>query len=105
MIEDINDARLLQQLIHTQEVQEAFETLDLSTLSEDQIKRMLFEEQVRQTYSDLYQERITHEKHQKAIEIALNSLRQGLDPTIIASITGLSEDDIAQLRKSIVSTA
>ncbi len=104
VIEEMKDARQLQQLIQTKEVQEAFETLDLSTLSEEQIKRMLFEEQMRQTYSDLYQERIDHEKHQKTIEIALNSLRQGLDHTIIASITGLSKDDIAQLRESIAST-
>ncbi len=73
VIEDINDARTLRQLIQTREVQEAFDTLDLSTLSEDQIKRMLFEEQMCRTYSDLYQERIAQEKHQKAIEIALNS--------------------------------
>ncbi len=104
VIEDIHDARTLRQLIQTQEVQEAFDTLDLSTLSEDQIKRMLFEEQMSHTYSDLYQERIDQETHQKAIEIALNSLRQGLEHATIASITGLSEEDIAQLRKSMTST-
>jgi hypothetical protein len=44
VIEDLKDARQLQHLIHTEEVREALATLDLSALSEEQLKRMMFEE-------------------------------------------------------------
>ncbi len=103
VIEDIKDARTLQQLIHTKEVQEAFETLDLSALSEDQIKRMMFEEYITTDYQDVYEEKLkditTQKEHEKAYAIAKNLLAAQVDIEIIQRSTGLTRQDIQALQQ------
>ncbi len=44
--EDIQDAAKIRSVIRTQEVSEAFAMLDLSGLSEKQLRRMIFDEQI-----------------------------------------------------------
>ncbi len=92
VIEESNDARKLQQLIHTKEVREAFETLDLSGLSEEQLRRMLFEEEISQQYQDVYEEKIREEKRTIA-----KQLLDVLDIDTISQKTGLSRQEIEQL--------
>ncbi|MCP4399592.1 MAG: Rpn family recombination-promoting nuclease/putative transposase [bacterium] len=98
VIDDIKDAKKLQQLIHTEEVQEAFETLDLSALSEAQLRRMLFEEQIRQEYQDVYEEHIQEEKQEEKRAIA-RQLLDVLDVETISQKTGLSTQEIEQLQQ------
>ena len=99
IIDDIKDAKKLQQLIHTEEVQESFETLDLSALSETQLRRMLFEEQIRQEYQDVYAEHIQEEKQEEKRAIA-RQLLDVLDIETISQKTGLSIQEIQQLQKN-----
>ncbi|MDM8558653.1 Rpn family recombination-promoting nuclease/putative transposase [Candidatus Parabeggiatoa sp. HSG14] len=107
IIEDMEISQEIQQFFNTQEVKEAFETLDLSELSEEQLRRMMFEEEITKGYSDLYEEKIREaekktkketEKEQK-LAIAKNMLSQKMSIKIIAQLTGLSKDEITALIK------
>ncbi len=98
--EELQDATHLQQLIHTPEVSEAFETLDLSELSEEQIRKILFEEHITQQYPDLYQEKVLHEKHQEKMDIAQNLLAQHIDVEVICLSTGLTKEEIEHLKEA-----
>ena len=91
--EDIQDAVKIQSVIRTQEVSEAFAMLDLSGLSEEQLRRMIFEEQIVQQYPDLLQEKILREK----LEMAKGMLRDGLPMDTVMKYTGLSSDDLGLL--------
>ncbi len=73
VIEDIASAQQIRQLLHTEEVKEAFEDLDLSELSEDEIRRIIFEDQVSQN-PDLYAEKLREERQEERREIARNLL-------------------------------
>jgi len=108
VIENINDAQKFRQLIRTQEVKEAFETLDLSTLSENQIKRMMFEEYISKDYRDVYEEKlkeITKRKvNEKAYAIVKNLLAVQVDIEIIERSTGLTRQEIKALRQTDAKT-
>ncbi|MCP4698519.1 MAG: hypothetical protein GY862_16960, partial [Gammaproteobacteria bacterium] len=94
MIDDVKDAKKLQELIHTEAVQEAFEILDLSNLTEDQLRRMFFEEQIIKEYNDVYEEHIQEEKRGIA-----RQLLDVLDIETISHKTGLSKEEVEQLQK------
>jgi len=47
----------------------------------------------------LYQEKILHEKHQEKMDIAKNLLSQQIDVEIICHSTGLTKEDIEQLKE------
>ncbi len=98
VIDEIKDAKKVLQLIQTDEVREAFETLDLSDLSEEQLRRMLFDEQIRQDYHDIYAEHIQHEKQEEKRAIA-RQLLDVLDVKTISQKTGLSVVEIEQLKE------
>jgi predicted transposase/invertase (TIGR01784 family) len=44
-------------------------------------------------------EGIIEGEHKKAIEMARNALTEGLPPSVIAKLTGLSEEEIAALQQ------
>jgi len=96
VIEDIHDAQKLHQVIHTKEVTEALDMLDLSGLSEDQLRRMIFEEQITQQYSDLFQEKLLQEQQDMVREM----VRDGLPLETIIKYTGFSHDDIESLKQA-----
>jgi len=101
VIEDIKTSQQIQPLLQTKEVKEAFESLDLSGLSEEQLRRILFEEEITKEYSDLYEEKIreTEEKTEKEqkLAIAKNLLSQKVSLGIIAQSTGLTKKEITAL--------
>jgi predicted transposase/invertase (TIGR01784 family) len=105
IIEDMEISQKIQQFFQTQEVKEAFETLDLSDLSEDQLRRIMFEEEIAEGYSDLYEEknRETERKTKKETEkernlaIDNNLFSQKVSIEIIVQSTGLSKDEITAL--------
>jgi len=103
VVEDIKDARKLQQLIQTKEVQEAFDTLDLSALTEEQIKRMMFEEYIATDYQEVYEEKLKELAAQKAQEtayaIARHLLSDQIDMAIIQRSTGLTRQEILTLQQ------
>jgi predicted transposase/invertase (TIGR01784 family) len=95
--EDMEMSQSIQQFLHTQEVKEAFETLDLSDLSEDQLRRIMFEDNLFQN-SDLYEEKLQERDKERDKErnlaIAKNMLSQKVSIEIITQSTGLSKDEI-----------
>ncbi len=88
VIEDIASAQHIRQLLHTDEVKEAFNDLDLSELSEEEIRRIIFDDQVNQN-PDLYEEKL----REKSREIARNFL-DVLDIETICDKTGLSNASV-----------
>ena len=94
IIENVKDANKLQQLIHTKEVLEAFDTLDLSELSENQLRRILFEEEIAHQYQEVYEEKIREEKR-----IIAKQLLDVLDIDTIIEKTGLSQEEIECLKR------
>ncbi len=92
VVRESQEAQRLQQLIHTKEVQEALESLDLSGLSEEQLRRMLFEEEISSHYHEVYAEKIREEKRAIA-----KQLLDVLDIATISQKTGLSVQEIEQL--------
>ncbi|MCP4610070.1 MAG: Rpn family recombination-promoting nuclease/putative transposase, partial [Planctomycetes bacterium] len=124
MIDDVKDAKKLQELIHTEAVQEAFETLDLSNLTEDQLRRMFFEEQILPEYRDVYEEHVqkatrkaerktkrktkrkterkTKRKTKRTEKRAIaRQLLDVLDIETISHKTGLSKGEVKQLQKDM----
>ncbi len=91
VIEDIASAQQIRQLVHTEEVKEAFDDLDLSELSEEEIRRIIFEDQVNQ-HPDLYEEKL----REKSREIARNLL-DVLDIETICQKTGLRREEVEAL--------
>ena len=100
VIEDLGIAQKIQQFLHTPEVKEAFETLDLSGLSEEQLRRIVFEDHI-SLFPDLYEEKIreiekkTEKKQTQAF--AKKLLMQQIDIKVIAQSTGLTTDEITAL--------
>lgn len=61
VVQDMDTARTMHGLLRTQEVKEAFSQMDLSDLSEEQIRRIIFEEQYAENV-DLYEEKLRERK-------------------------------------------
>ncbi|MCP4699923.1 MAG: hypothetical protein GY862_24190 [Gammaproteobacteria bacterium] len=114
VIEDIASARQVQQLLYTEEVKEAFEDLDLSELSEDEIRRVIFEDQISQ-YPDLYEEKVREEVRERVRERVREEVREEvredrheiarnlldiLDIETICQKTGLSREEVESLQTS-----
>jgi predicted transposase/invertase (TIGR01784 family) len=96
IIEDLEIAQGIQQFLYTPEVKEAFETLDLSELSEEQLRRIMFEDNISQ-HPDLYEEKLKERDKKRNLAIAKNMLFQKISIEIIAQLTGLSKDEITAL--------
>lgn len=103
LLDKPEDAKNVQQLIHTKEVQEAFETLDLSLLSEEQFRRILFEEEITSHFQDLYEEKLRafgeQSKKEQARAIAKQLLSRQVEREIIQSATGLTLQEIQELQQ------
>lgn len=94
VIEDTHDAQKIEHLIQTKEVKEAFETLDLSDLTEEQLRKMLFEEEIAHHYHDVYEEKIREEKREMAKQFL-----DVLDIETISRKTGLTTQELEQLQE------
>lgn len=104
LFDNREDANAVQQLIRTAEVQAAFDTLDLSALSEEQIRRILFEEEITQYYQDLYAEKLREigdaREKEKAYAIAKQLLSKQVDVEIIRTATGLTPEELHALQQT-----
>lgn len=100
VVTDARQAQAIKELIHTQAVQEAFQQLDISGLTDDEIIELEFEEAVAERYKQSYAKRIQETKRQtekeKALAIAKNLL-DILDIETVCQKTGLSKDDLLEL--------
>ncbi|MCW5204942.1 hypothetical protein VU02_03340 [Desulfobulbus sp. N2] len=67
-------------------------------LSEEQIRRILFEEQYAE-YSDLYEEKLCEDERKITLEIAKNFLAQDIAIDIIARSTGIEEQELEKIKQ------
>ncbi len=86
----------------TQEVKEAFHDLDLSTLSGDQVRRLIFDEQLHE-HQDLYEEKLQERDRQRDRELAKKLLLSGDSMEKVLAITALREEDVEQLQRELES--
>jgi predicted transposase/invertase (TIGR01784 family) len=102
VVTDTKEAKRIKELVHTKEVQEAFEQLDISGLTDEEIEELEFQEAIADRYKTSYEKRIQETKVQtekeKALEIAQRMLTAGIAIRTIHQTTGLSESEIEQLR-------
>lgn len=68
-------------------------------LSEEQIRRILFEEQYAE-YSDLYEEKLREDERKITLEIANKLLAQDIAIDIIARSTGIEEQELEKIKQS-----
>ena len=93
-------ARAIHRLLRTQEVKEAFTQLDLSDLSDEQIRRIIFEEQFAE-HADLYEEKLRERERENRFEIAKNLLAQDIDIDVVVRSTGMEKQELEKIRQSL----
>ena len=96
VVTDTEESKRIHALLQTQEVKEAFEQLDVSGLTEQEIEELEFQQAVTDRYRTSYEKRIQEVEREKARMIA-KSLRDVLDMETICQKTGLSADEIEGL--------
>lgn len=105
VVTDRTKAAQLKALIHTQEVQEAFEQLDMSGLTDAEIEELEFEEAIDDRYKQSYAKRIKQTqqetKRESRREIAVKLLTSGIPLDTIQEATSLTIDEIEQLRLTL----
>ena len=98
VVQDMDTAHAMHGLFRTQEVKEAFSQMDLSDLSEEQIRRIIFEEQYEENL-DLYEEKMRERERKNNLEIAKNLLRQEIAVTVVARSTGIEERTLEEIKQ------
>ena len=99
VVTDAQHAREIKALIHTREVQEAFEQLDLSGLTDAEIDELEFQQTILERYQKPFEARLQQAKAEERKELAKNFL-DVLDPETIALKTGLTPEEVDALRAS-----
>ncbi len=100
VVQDMDEARAMHGLLRTEEVKEAFSQMDLSDLSEEQIRRIIFEEQYAENV-DLYEEKMRERERKNKLEIAKNFLIQGIAVEVVACSTGITEQELKKIKQSL----
>ncbi len=97
VVTDIKKAKEIKSLIHSQVVQEAFEQLDISGLTDEEIEELEFQEAITERYKVSYTKCIQESQQEKAIDIARKMLKNGMDIHVIHELTGIEKSDIEHL--------
>lgn len=102
VVTDRAKAAQIKELIHTQEIQEAFEQLDISGLTDEEIEELEFEEAIDERYKQSFEKRIKQTqqetKRERNREIATKLLAIGIPIEAIQDATSLTREEIEQLR-------
>lgn len=102
VVTDISKAKAIKRLIQTKEVQEAFEQLDLSGLTEEELEELEFQEAIAERYKTSYERRLQQNKTQtekeNTMEIARKMLFSGIERHLIQQTTGLNEEEMRTLQ-------
>ncbi|RWX45635.1 hypothetical protein H206_01728 [Candidatus Electrothrix aarhusensis] len=69
-------------------------------LSEEQIRRIIFEEQYAENV-DLYEEKLRERERENKLEIARNFLAQDIAIDIIARSTGIEAQELEKIKQSL----
>lgn len=100
VVQDMDEARAMHSLLRTEEVKEAFSQMDLSGLSEEQIRRIIFEEQYAENV-DLYEEKMRERERKNNREIAKKLLSQEIAVEVVARSTGLDRKELDHIIQSL----
>ena len=100
VVTDRTKAQQIKELIQTQEVQEAFEQLDVSGLTDEEIEELEFEEVIDDRYKQSFEKRIKQTQHQRNREIAVKLLTLGIPIDAICEATSLEREEIEGLQES-----
>lgn len=98
VVTDIKKAKQIKELIHTKEVREAFEQLDISGLTEEELDELEFQTAITDRYKDSFEKRVKKMKKDHALEIA-RSLLDVLDIETICQKTNLSKEEVEALQQ------
>ena len=96
---DVKRAQDIQTLIHTKEVRDAFEQLDISGLTDEEVEELQFQ-QVMEQHQKPFEKHLKKREYEKACEIAKNLLTLGVDLKAICEATNLNEQEIHMLQSS-----
>lgn len=100
VVTDRAKAQQIKALIHTQEIQDAFEQLDVSGLTDEEIEELEFEEAIDDRYKQSFDKRIRQTQQQRNREIALKLLTLGIPIDAIHEATTLEREEIERLRET-----
>ncbi len=95
VVQDVKKAEQIKHLIHTPEIQEAFEQLDISGLTDEEIEELEFQ----QAITDRYQHSFQMHLKKRDIEIAQNLLALGIASEAIQQATNLTEEDVSHIQQ------
>ncbi len=98
VVQDMDEARAMHGLLRTEEVKEAFSQMDLSELSEEQIRRIIFEEQCAENL-DLYEEKLRDQARKNKLEMAKSLLEQGVGTDVVARSTGIEKQELEKIKQ------
>ncbi len=94
VVTDMKEAHRIKELVHTKEVQEAFEQLDISGLTDEEIEELEFQEAVTDRYKTPYERRMRSLQHEHSREIAKELFSRGMDIQMICDVTKLTEEEV-----------
>ncbi len=97
VVTDSQKAKEIKALLHTREIQEAFEQLDISGLTDDEIEELEFQQTILERYQRPFEARLLQAKVEERKELAKNFL-DVLDTNTIALKTGLTPEEVEALR-------
>lgn len=105
VVTDPRKSQEIKELIHTPEVKEAFEQLDISGLTEDEIQEFEFQQVISERYQKPFDIRIQQakaeakaEERQEQLRLIAKNLLDVLDNATIVVKTGLSLEEVEALR-------
>ena len=101
VVDNLDVAKQIQSLLQTDEVKEAFEDLEISGLSEEQRRHILFEDMIMLEY-DLFEKKVEETLNKQNLEMAKNLL-DVLDIEIICDKTGLTRSEVEALQGPVIS--
>ena len=105
VVTDRAKAQQVKELVHTQEVQEAFEQLDISGLTDEEIEELEFEEAIDDRYKLSFEKRMRQARQEtereRNREIALKLLISGIPIETIQEATSLTIEEIEQVRATL----
>ena len=99
VITDVNKAKQIKTLIHTKEVHDAFEQLDISGLTDEEIEEWQFQQAMEQ-HQKPFEKLMKEREYENACDIAKNLLSLEVDVTAICQATRMSEQEIRLLQGS-----
>lgn len=98
VVSNARNAQNIKDLIHSNAVREAFQQLDISGLTENELAEVEFEEAVTDRYKETFEKRLQRREKENTLAIA-KKLLDILDIETICQKTGLNKEDVLELTR------